>query len=358
MKIDFQKAFAVDIQHDYYTDQISADFLIAPTPDCQRQLLKHGLLYKEKAGGFIVLYETIGGDGPAEPKRKIDSYLTLSFVLWAKAPFLLNYSNLPLDKTPDQIFYLSNRQKNLNNGLRLLTVDPSAEFLSADDLLTLRPQRFQVDAEATADSSLWEVLNAQGEQVCRQRVTTVEGISSYLVDLSNNSAGRYLLRHDGVDHLQFYAADRLVSGFPFGLIEIAVDPEVSNDFSFIDSSSNVQFKRYLLKLQARKTTWEYYVVAKYETGVTPTDLQVQLDDPPVTFARQRAVTLADGSTAIPFIAGSELPLRQQPLKGITLRKKKGPSTPRLVIDNLPNPSVSEVIPVAADNVISRVYVYV
>lgn len=358
MKIDFQKAFAVDIQHDYYPDGVSADFLIAPTPDCQQQLQRYGMLFKESVGGFVVLYETTGGDGPGEPMRKIDGPVAFSFVLWAKAPFLLNYSKLPLDKPADQIFYLSNRRKTANNGQLLLNVAAGGEFLSDQDLLVLRPQRFQVDVETVADSTLWDVVDEQGVQVHRQRVATVEGTSRYLVDLGSRSPGRYLLRRDGTAYLHFYSDDRLVSGFPFGLIEIAADPTVNNEFSFIDGSGNVQFRDYRLKLQARKTIWEYFIVAKYETGLKPNDLSVTCDDPPVSFARQSAVTMADGSTAIPFVAGTPLPLSKQPIKGIALSKKKGPSTPRLNIDNLPNPSVSEVIPAAGDSVISRVYIYV
>lgn len=358
MKIDFQKAFAVDIRHEYYPDQISVDFQIAPTADCQQQLAKYGLLFKETPGGFVVLYETTGSDGPVEAKRKIDRPLALSFVLWAKTPFLLNYSELPLDKSADQIFYLGNRRKNLNNGQLLLSADAGAEFLSAADLLALRPQRFQVEVETGADSILWEVADALGNQVQRQRVMTVEGISSYRVELASKPPGCYLLRRDGAEHLRFYAADRLVGGFPFGVVEIAADPQVNNAFSFVDSDGNVQFKHYLFKLQARSTTWEYYVVAKYETEVAPNDLSVTLDEPPVSFARQSPVMLADGRTAVPFIAGTALPLSRKPLKGITLRKRKGPSTPRLVIDNLPNPSVAEVLPTAGDKVISRIYVYV
>jgi hypothetical protein len=356
MKIDFQKAFAVEVLHDYYQNGISADFLISPTPDCQRQLLQQGMLFKQTASGFIVLYET-DGDDPPRPKRPLDSPLTLSFVLWSQAPFLLHYSNLPLDKDPEQIFYLSNRNKVLNAGQLLLSAASASQFLSADDLLALRPQRFQVEVESAADSVLWEVLDVQGAQVGRERVATVAGRNSYLVDLGQQAPGLYSLQRDGSEHLQFYAADRLVSGFPFGLLEIAADASVSNDFSFVAADGSVQFRNYRLKLQARSTTWEYYVVAKYETEVTPNDLQISLDDPAVSFARQTAVILADGSTAVPFIAGTELPLRQLPLKGITLRKKKGPSTPRLVIDNLPNPSVAEIIP-GAGKVISRTYIYV
>ena len=143
MKIDFQPAFAVDIKHDYYPDGISADFMLAPTPDCQQQLRRFGLLFKETAGGFIVLYETTGTDGPVEPKRRIEAPLAFSFVLWAKSPYLLNYSNLPLSKTPEQIFYLSNRHQVLNNAQLLLSADPVGEFVSAADLLPLRPQRFR-----------------------------------------------------------------------------------------------------------------------------------------------------------------------------------------------------------------------
>lgn len=358
MKIDFQKAFAVDIQHDYYPDGVSTDFMVAPTPHCQELLNRYGLLFKETSIGFVVLYETTGVDGPPEPKRPLDGLPELSFVLWSKSPYLLNYSNLPLDKTPDQIFYLSNRQKSLHSGQRLLSADPLGEFLSEVDLLSLQPQRIQVALETSADSVLWEVFDPQGTQKLRQRVVTVEGSNSYQIDLRTHTPGRYLLRRDGVDHFEFYSADRLVSGFPFGLIEIAGDSTVSNDFTFVTSSGDVQFRRYQLKLQARKTTWEYLIVAKYETEVKPSDLTVTLEDPPVTFARQSAVTLADGSSAIPFVAGTPLSLRQQPLKGIALSKKKGSSTPKLDIDNLPNPTVSEVIPAGGDSVISRVYVYV
>ncbi|SHJ77078.1 hypothetical protein SAMN02745165_03134 [Malonomonas rubra DSM 5091] len=356
MRIDFQKAFAVEVLHDYYRDGISADFLIAPTPSCQQQLLKQGMLFKETPSGFVVLYET-AGDEASEPKRPLASPLTFSFVLWSQESFLLNYSNLPLDKTPDQIFYLSNRDKSINDGQLLLSADSGAQFLSAADLLALRPQRFQVDIEDSSDSVVWELTDSKGTLVDRRRVATVEGNNSYLVDLREQAPGLYRLCCDGEEHLKFYAADRLVSGFPFGLIEIFIDPAISNDFSFVAADGSVQFRNYRLKLQARSTTWEYYVVAKYETEVTPNDLQISLDEPAVNFVRQPAVSLADGSTAVPFVAGATLPLSQQPLTGITLQKKKGPSTPRLVIDNLPNPSVAEIIP-EADRVISRTYIYV
>jgi len=358
MKIDFQQAFAVDIRHDYYPDGISADFNIEPTPHCRQQLQRYGLLFKETPGGFVVLYETTGVDGPPEPKRKIVPPLALAFILRGTSPFLLNFTDLPLDKLPEQIFYLSNRQKNLNHGQRLLSADPGDEFLSSADLLNLRPQRFQVDVETGADSLLWELFDVQGALMRRLRVMTVEGICSFLVDLATHPPGRYLLRRNGEDHLHFYASDRLAGSFPFGLIEIAVDPLVDNEFSFVDAGGQVQFRRYLLKMQARKTTWEFFVVGKYETEVKPTDLTLTLDDPPVTFTRQSPVTLADGSTAIPFVAGTPLPLTRQPLKGIALSKKKGASTPKLDIDNLPNPSVAEIIPAEGGKVISRVYVYV
>lgn len=358
MKIDFQPAFAVDIKHDYYPDGISADFILAPTPDCQQQLRRYGLLFRETTGGFVVLYETTGGDGPVEPKRRIVAPLVLSFVLWAKSSYLLNYSNLPLTKTPEQFFYLSNRQKTLNNGQLLLSADPIGEFISAADLLALRPQRFQVDAVTDRDSLVWELFDEQGGSVARQRVTTVEGVCSYLVKLDNRQPGRYLLQRDGIDQLQFYAADRLLSGYPFGLLEIAVDPTVNDAFSFVAAGGDVQFRRYLVKLQARKTIWEYFVVAKYETELQPTDLALTLDDPQVNFTRQPAVTLADGSSAIPFVAATPLPLHLLPLKGIALSKKKGVSTPKLDIDNLPNPGVTEVIPALAGKVISRVYIYI
>ncbi len=358
MRIDFQPAFAVEVKHEYYPDGISADFRIVPTLHSQQQLQNYGLLFKELPGGFVVLYETTGGAGSSAAKRKIEEPLALSFLLEAKSPFLLNYSNLPLDKSADQIFFLSNRRKNLNAGKRLLSADPLAEFISQTDLLALRAQRFQVERKTDQSSAVWQLFDAQGTLLHRERVQSVAGLSSYRVDLATRQPGVYQLLHDGVTHLQFYAADRLLGEYPFGLLEIAADPSVTDEFSFVDGSGNPQFRRYQIKLQARKTTWEYFVVAKYETQLKPQDLSVTLEDPAVDFARQAAVELADGSRAIPFIADKPLPLTRRPLKGIALHKKKGPTTPKLEIVDLPNPSITEVIPVTAEKVVSRVYVYV
>lgn len=355
MKIEFQPAFAVDILHDYYPDGISQDFSVVPTPHCQRILQKYGLLFKPSPAGFGVLYETAGG---AKPKCPFEQPLNLSFVLRSKSAYLYNYSELPLDKSFQQAFVLSNRQKNLSNGQRLLSADPAGEFLSALDLLDLRQQRFQVATESSADSVLWELFDNQQALLQRQRVATVEGVATYLVDLSQRQPGRYLLRRDGIEYLHFYADEQLTGRSPFGLIEIAIDPSVTDAFRFVDADGSVLFRRYQLKLPVRKTTWEYFVVANYETELKATDLTVSLDDPPVTFNRQPAVTLADGRTAVPFVADRLLPLTKQPVVGITLKKKKGPSTARLQIDNLPNPAVNEIIPAAGDKVISRVYVYV
>ena len=358
MKIDFQRAFAVAIRHGYYPDGIGEDLRIEPTADCHRTLQRHGLLFKETPGGFVVLYETTGAAGPPEPKRPLNPPLNLAFALRSRSPHLVNFTDLPLDKAPRQIFYLTNRNKTLTDGQPLLSAASGSEFLSASDLLELRPQRFQVAVESAASALLWELLDALGTLVDQQRVGTVEGTCTYAVDLAGRPPGRYLLRRDGVEHLSFYASDQLVGEFPFGLIEIAVDAKVSADFSFLANDGKVQFRSYSLKLDARKTTWEYYVVAKYETKVKPTDLSLTLEDPPVIFNRLAAVTLADGSTAIPFVADTPLPLTRRPLKGITLNKKKGESTPKLDIDSLPNPSVAEIIPAAGGQVISRVYLYV
>lgn len=353
MRIHFAKAFAVDLFHDYYPSGVSEDFSVEPTLATRQELNKHGLLFKTTPQGFVVLCET-EGDG-STPIRPLVPPLSFSFVLRSINPFLFNAANLPFTKSPQQLFYLGTRQKDSNAGELLLSADPIGKFVGAADLLALRPQRFQASFPAAGAAARWQLFDGRGGLLRSWAVPALGATSTGLVEVPQ--AGSYRLLGDGVDRLVFYADDQLAGGTPFGVIEIAADALVTAPFRFVSDAGAVAFKRYAVRLQARRTTWQYYVVPKFDTDVDPQDLSISLASPAVSFTRKSAVTLADGRTAIPFEAASELPLSQTSIKGVQL-KKNGPPTSRLTIDNLPNPSVNEVIPAAAGKVFSRVFVYV
>ena len=203
----------------------------------------------------------------------------------------------------------------------------------------------------------------------------VDGKFNYLVDLSKHKPGKFTLYIDGVQKEQFYASDELVGESIFGLIDIFRDESVPPEYQFTNPSQNhdVVEKSYTVEINNRKTFWRYYVVLKYRLKDMepedwpedwPNEWSIECpSDPPQTVDPQpgNVKTVGDGMYAVPFVFEEELPLQQDPIKEIKLKRANGNVDGSKIknIDNLPNPSIATIVPdVSLNRVYSEIFVYV
>jgi hypothetical protein len=370
MDIVFKKLFSVDLRHRYYKNRVSKDFLVTPTTLTQRRMLAHGLLFRQTATGMTVLYE----ENPDQegPRRALQESLRFSFTLQPRNPWLLNYSDLPLDLPPGHVYYLSNLNDNVREGQLLLTRNA---FVSPDDALELKPLVFQHrDALRGSDAEM-RIKDEGGLVKVRQRTRVVEGYATWTIDLRGQGPGAYRMEINGTEKGRFYASEGLEGQKVFALVDLLHSPQVPEGYRFTDPDHDhaVVAKTYLVDIDNRKTFWKFYVVLKYRLkGVKPEDWPAGWPEDwavvnparPSVKIEPRAVgikTLADGNLAVPFVSDTPLDLQEEPVKGLVLKKVTGNGNGAAIreMGNLPNPSVGGVVPDPGEGkVFSEVFVYI
>lgn len=351
MKIQFEKLFEIKIFHSYYKSGTSEDFDIEPTALCRNQLLNYGLLFKKTAGGFVVLYEVVEDDsGNPHPLKPIEENTKFSFTLQAKNSSLINYSNLPLNSKPNQIYHLHNLNDNQQNGSLFLTSDKTEDYMSQKDRIELISQLFQYSFESTNSSAQIEIVDDLDNLVFKKVVPIVEGMFNYSVDLRGYPPGKFTLKIDGAQKLEFYANDELIGKNIFGIIDIFRNDSVPQAYQFTETNGDVRKKTYTVKIEKRQTFWKYYMVLKYRPDITPDSLSID------SFVRKDTEILSDGNSMVPFVSSTPLSLQEKPIKGIQLKKATGNGSTS-ICKNLPNPSVRTIKPEASDKIYSEIFIY-
>jgi hypothetical protein len=379
MKIQFNSLFDVEILHNYYQSGHVQNLDIIPSVTCQRLLTNFGLLFKKTSKGFTVLYEIIDeSNGDSHPLKPITENVRFTFLLQSRNPYLVNFSDLPLQTPANHLFYLNNMNNNPQNSKLLLSAKTSSEFVSSEDNLEFEPLIFHYQAASSSTSVNVKINDQWSNTVTSETVAIVEGKLNFEVDLRRHGPGKFSLWVDDVEKKTFYASDELVGKNVFGLIDIFRDDRVPEDYQFTDPDNNhdVLAKTFTAKIDNRRTFWKYYVVLKYRTDIDPEDLSIEFlpqtendndneddtdsgnGDFTTPFERKPPIERSDGLMAIPFISQAVLPLQENPIKKIQLKKTSSISSGIFSIKNLTNPSVATIIKSDADQFLSEIFIYV
>jgi hypothetical protein len=379
MIIQFNTLFEVAVSHDYHGSGLNEDFDIGPTDLCSSKLRNHALLFRKTRKGFSILYESLIDDqGISQTLKTIEDSVRFSFVMRSRNPYLINYSDLPLENRPGGIYLMHNQNKDESGSEILLTADTNTSYMSQKDIAELRPQFFQYAFESGGASAEITIHDDADRQITKETVAVVDGACNYAVNLRGRSPGKYTLHIDGAKKLEFYACDELVGRDVFGLIDITI--------------TNMNKKKFKVQINNRKTCWKYYMVLKYRLREYkpedwPADWEEKWpgerpagwpgdwpDDWKITYPESPGSTIdilpkaedltvnPDGTISIPFISGVELPLKEKAVEGIMLKKTGSSVSGIKEIENLPVPSFTSLKPPEAGSsdtkIYSEVYVYI
>jgi hypothetical protein len=118
------------------------------------------------------------------------------------------------------------------------------------------------------------------------------------------------------------------------------------------------------------------VVLKYRTDINPDDLSIEFftqtgngngddddgdsgnGDFSTPFERQPPIERSDGLKAVPFISQAMLPLQEDPIKKIQLKKTSSNNNGMFTINNLTNPSAVTITKNDAGQFLSEIFIYV
>lgn len=351
MKIEYDILFEVELVHEY-RDGGGGDFLAEPTPLCRRALDDYGLVFRRNGGGFSVWYEYYTDATGKHPVRPIEDGAVFSFAVMPSSPYLLNYSELPL--TGKGIYQMDNLNANLRDGKLHLTSDTASSLITGKDKIEMKQRFFDYTFKTDKRSAEITVTDRLKKEVFRKRVLVNEGVFSCPVDLRRCTPGRFILKIDGADKLEFYGDDWLSGKGAFAVIDIFKSPNVDALYRFTGGNGDAVKKRYTMKAGARKAFWRYYVVFKNRKRIDPAELTIKHPDG-VSFKSEPEKTLSGGSVALPLVSDAAIPFKMKTVEGIKLKKT---GTAPFEVENLPNPSPSALVPDLSGNTYSEVFIYI
>jgi hypothetical protein len=354
MVTQVKELFSVQFFHEYYKTRAGeysssgADLDISPSEYCARILKNHALLYVNSAGGFTVTFR-VGDTIESKPRLLIplDHRTPFSFYLKQNNPYLLHYSNLPIDKGLGYVYYINNLTANIQaigeKQERILTKETNDPWISSKDLLPLHTGPFQYSASTLQSHVTLSVYNEFAERVIETTVAAVDGSYTHTIDLTGRIPGQYVLLVDGDRKKEFYFDPELQGNRVFGIVTIFAGPDIPAAYQYVNVDHSVSAKTYQMYFNTRKTIWKYYVGLKYKKDIEPASLSLQRIDPLFSFEKKELTVMGDGIMTIPFIStGQKFPLKKEPVKGFRLEKTTTESSSAFIVDNLPNPSVRHI----------------
>lgn len=358
MELTFVRLCEAAFSHNYYKAEEINEIIVEPAAECSRVMYNQNIFFRKTKKGFILLCRA-DANSTTEPFIPLDKKIKLTFHIYFDNPHFMNFTDLPIDKRSDEIFYLSNLNNNVNGAELLLSSDTSSEYVSSNDKIYLRPQKFTYGGTSSNSSVDVEIKNIDGNLIHAESVQVQNGKYQTWVDLTSYAPSRYKLNIDGTEALDFYADSLLAGKKVFALMEIFINGGEANSYSLVDSNKNISAKKYSVKFNRRKTLWKYYVVTKNRTSITFADLEINHPDTSIIFSASAGQELSDGTTAIPFVSNKEIDLAEEAVTGIELKTINGSGSNSITIENLPNPSVRNSVPdTSANKVYSEIFVYI
>jgi len=331
MTLIYDILFQVELSHFYYKDKIDKSITIEPTQSCIKSLKSQSLIFQKTPSGLVVRYP-IRNDhsGLKYPLIPIQQNAKFSFVLISKDPLFYYYSDLTLETQSYKMYHLHNLINNFQNGELLLTSDKTSEFITKQDKIEVKPQRFVYSIQSPKPVAKLSIIDIEGKKVL-EPVRNHD--TSCYIDLSNYPEDKYGIMADGEFKEYFYTSK--LNRPPLGIIDIYNSDSVSSEYKYSDNNQEISSKIYKIKIAARKTFWRYNIVFRDGTTFHPDKLSLTTSDNSIEFSNTGLKSLSDGSSAIRFVSNSEIPYQDNSSIAFYLKKTDSNSSDSDEIFNLP-----------------------
>ncbi len=319
---EWSKLFKVKCLHDFYSDDICKDLIFKPTDQTLRDMRNLRLVYREQAGGFIVLCKKTS----TLPllKNRYSGLKKLSFFLDVKGENFYNYSDIPFSSF-EKIHYISNSadRKKAKEGVYI----HKQEHLDLDEAnrLGIRPKFFSINLEKPI-KKFSPVLKDSFDDTVSQTEYSMsinEDNTKVYVDLRNLNEGRYDLSI-GSWTSKFYLMDNFAD-FHWGILEIYLK-EVGSDVELFNDKE-ITGKNFFFRIKPRETYWKYIFVEKeneFKEGDI-TDVKISKDGDELEFSKPQSHQLVNGREAV--YVESKKPLALEEVRStkdkLEMRLKRG-----------------------------------
>lgn len=353
----------VTLQHDYYADGRSNDFEIVPSAHTVAALKGAGILTRAIGNVLVLLVKVSEEDGPVYVDLPAD--LKMTFYLQLANPAFINFTNVPYQAGP--VFYFTNLHNiKVGSTLYLNRRVPSFSNSTAyaiGDMVSSGANVFEAikpmapGSHATGDIAFWHqraadqyvhggdllpltdgllYLHATAAKVfdisilglnpdtlaydvpggAAQRQEFSQDMEDIVVNLQGITPGKYKVVVNGQEQFVYVDTEAKYARV-FGIIELYNLFEPADDFGLLDVDKKPKSLDHVIRFANRLALWKYITRTTQVTAIEMTSV-------PNAFVA--------GPQPKQFLSAVPMPLRQQPLK--TLQLKKGDT---VLVSKVANP---------------------
>jgi hypothetical protein len=339
MQIKYKALFELEILHSYYQSGKCPDMGITPTDDCRSQLNSLGLLFLPTTYGAKLFAKVTTGDIIKNP---LPEGLKLTFICWLKKRTFENFTKLNLGKEKTKHYYFNNLVNNLSSdSLPHLVADLTNQEVTDADLSTFVSNVFSFTHNSNAATLISKLEFIDTGETFQQELNNNKNTFNFSYDLKKTPAGRAKFSVEGINQ-QVYVANTAEFAGSFGVIEIFYKNSLPPAYQFQKGDLSIETKFYKIKFVNRATKWRYRITRKYNRSITNVKVE-KTGGTPIQFSPLLLSPLAsplNSSASGEFVwqSNQALPLHEVPITGIKLSDQAS----KVLIPNLPNPSVEQV----------------
>lgn len=312
MQILYKPLFKLKLLHNYFTEGNCPIVGLVPSAETNSTMLQLGIRLVKREFGYEAFYNE--GEAHQTPLLSVDAPIRLNFILRAKDPAFLNYTNIPLSNDDSTIRYMT------NIGAGDAPSSTAFEFGEAISF-PLRNSFSQVEIQEPETS--FAIIDELGNELHTYPLeegevpTFIKPINEektvFNLDLSKEASGLcYIRKGEGPLNSFIHPPVNLQAG-DLALLSIYIGDTESKGQHLIKDGV-VTPTDFTINFQARATKWRYFLIDRGEPGHQgfklidqQTGKEIPLPDGP-----QATKTLPDDSEAVVLQNEEEIVLQQRP----------------------------------------------
>ena len=338
--IKYKELFDLEILHNFYSSNRSADFRVIPTAETSSLFGSLGLRYlPTKYGGKVFAkVSTVGGVDII--KTPLPANTKFSFKLILVNSSFSNFTAVNLSKPVGNYYYFNNLLNNISaDGFPLLVSDTGTKSVTDSDLLPFISNTFSyTHNQAIAERTGTIEMIDSGDKLV-QTLKNNNNNFNFSFDLSPLPQGRAKFSVLNSVKSRFYIIDAAERESLYGIAEIFFSNSSVATYQFLQPNGAITTKHYKISFASRQTKWRYIINKKYNASVSAVTV-AKTSAPAISFS------IVPGAPAGQFIVTSNnlLPFKEESIQGIKLSDQAN----KIIVPNLPNPSAASIKPEGAD----------
>lgn len=294
----WEKLITIKCQNNFYHDGQGKDFEFIPTNKTQIIMKNYNVFFKKETNGFSLFCNPDKFKRILEIKKAFDHKLI--FLIKNKNNYLLNYTDLSFSDN-NKMYYFNNLISS-KNGSKVLIHDK--EYVNETQALRIYNKYQSIKLDNFIKST--KLVDARQNALDKDRwLQEVE--NNKLVNLQELSEGHYSIQN-GKSSTPFYVIDYIKEPM-WGILDLFLG-DLPKENSFF-SSGKIDFKEYVINLNARKTFWKYFILSENKNvELKLEEVKVSYNGKNVDFTKPKKVTLSNGAQAFAIETKESIELKE------------------------------------------------